>query len=252
MEQLKNKNLFEGKNVTIRNIKHWEDSNHLLVFFLSQTPDSICALYRNKAIVPENVKDLLKASVSEQQILIFMQSAEEIAQHSEVWPFFDEINTYNHIVLIAHRILLENKMHQNIRLYAACNPYRLRQKSDTQAGLLAKRYEEQSRLAYQVHPLLDQILDYVWNYGVLKASDKKIYIYIMFKKFLQDLGTELFAELLVASQEFTQNNEGCIVLVFKMSNELSSWLNFLTRALKIHIEDLYLDGARMILQGLIY
>ncbi|KAF0525877.1 e3 ubiquitin-protein ligase [Gigaspora margarita] len=313
-EQLKNKNLFEGKNVTMGNIKHWEDSNHLLVFFLSQTPDSICALYRNKAMVPENVKDLLKsqhvpvsktnanipfelddfdkmssedilikleclarvtlekrnysmyalstdnllkmalillrsranipvvccgeagcgktsliqflsmvvevefralnlhAGVSEQEILAFMQSAEEIAQHREVWLFFDEINTCNHIGLladlIAHRILLGNEIHQNIRLFAACNPYRLRQKSDTQAGLLAKRYEEQSRLAYQVHPLPDQILDYVWDYGVLKASDEKIYIDIMVKKFLQDLGTELFAELLVASQEFTRNNEG--------------------------------------------
>ncbi|CAG8532935.1 25732_t:CDS:10, partial [Dentiscutata erythropus] len=313
-EQLKNKNLFEGKNINMGDIKHWEDSNHLLVFFLSQTPDSICALYRNRAMVPENVKNLLKsqhipvsktnanipfelddfdkmssenilikleclarvtlekrnypmyalstdnllkmalillrsranipvvccgeagcgktslvqflsevvkvefralnlhAGVSEQQILEFMQSAEEIAQHREVWLFFDEINTCNHIGLladlIAHRILLGNEIHQNIRLFAACNPYRLRQKSDTQAGLLAKRYEEQSRLAYQVHPLPDQILDYVWDYGVLKASDEKIYINIMVKKFLQNLGAELFAELLVASQEFIRINEG--------------------------------------------
>ncbi|CAG8728536.1 16693_t:CDS:2, partial [Cetraspora pellucida] len=110
--------------------------------------------------------------------------------------------------LIAHRILLGNEIHQNIHLFAACNPYRLRQKSDTQVGLLAKRYEEQSKLAYQVHPLPDQILDYVWDYGVLKASDEKIYIDIMVKKFLKDLGTQLFAELLVASQKFTRDHEG--------------------------------------------
>ncbi|CAG8774789.1 10358_t:CDS:1, partial [Dentiscutata heterogama] len=42
-------------------IVQWDDSNHLLVFFLSQTPDSVCALYRDKVKVPQNVRTLLKS-----------------------------------------------------------------------------------------------------------------------------------------------------------------------------------------------
>ncbi|CAG8594914.1 25143_t:CDS:2, partial [Gigaspora rosea] len=102
-------------------------------------------------------------------------------------------------------------IHENIRLFAACNPYRLRQKADTQAGL-SKRYEEKSRLAYQVRPLPDQILDFVWDYGVLKPSDEKIYIDIMVKKFLkdshEDVKTDLFVELLFESQEFIRYRDG--------------------------------------------
>ncbi|CAG8767345.1 22276_t:CDS:2, partial [Gigaspora rosea] len=45
----------------LENITSWDDSNHLLVFFMSQTPDSICALYRDKTKVPENVQTLLKS-----------------------------------------------------------------------------------------------------------------------------------------------------------------------------------------------
>jgi hypothetical protein len=49
------------ENAILGTIVQWDDSNHLLVFFLSQTPDSICALYRDKIKVPQNVKTLLKS-----------------------------------------------------------------------------------------------------------------------------------------------------------------------------------------------
>ncbi|CAG8475879.1 285_t:CDS:10, partial [Dentiscutata heterogama] len=294
------KNLSDAANANLGTIKHWEDSNHLLVFFLSQTPDSICALYRDRNKVPQNVKNLLSsqhvgtpgianefildnydemspdrilekleclarntleerkyppyalstdnllkmalillraranvpvvccgeagcgkfealnlhAGIKEQDILDFMAEAEKTAQERQIWLFFDEINTCNHIGLlanlIAHRRIFGRKIHHNIRLFSACNPYRLRLKSDTQAGLLAKRYEEHSNLVYQVHPLPDQILDYVWDYGVLKPSDEKIYISIMVKKNLEGegLASKLFTELLFASQEFIRQHEG--------------------------------------------
>ncbi|CAG8447095.1 15140_t:CDS:10 [Dentiscutata erythropus] len=314
-DQLKNlSEAADAVNANLGTIKHWEDSNHLLVVFLSQTPDSICALYRDRNKVPQNVKNLLSsqqvrtpgianaftldnydemspdrilekleclarntleerkyppyalstdnllkmalillraranvpvvccgeagcgktsliqflsivvnvefealnlhAGIKEQDILDFMAKAEETAQERQIWLFFDEINTCNHIGLlanlIAHRKIFGRKIHHNIRLFSACNPYRLRLKSDTQAGLLAKRYEEHSNLVYQVHPLPDQILDYVWDYGVLKPSDEKIYISIMVEKNLkgEGLASKLFTELLFASQEFIRHNEG--------------------------------------------
>ncbi|CAG8454752.1 3616_t:CDS:10 [Acaulospora morrowiae] len=49
------------ENAALGTIVNWDDSNHLLVFFLSQTPDSICALYRDQAKVPEVVRSLMKS-----------------------------------------------------------------------------------------------------------------------------------------------------------------------------------------------
>ncbi|CAG8825163.1 5722_t:CDS:1, partial [Gigaspora rosea] len=101
------------------------------------------------------------------------------------------------------------EIHKNIRLFAACNPYRLRQKADTQAGLQVDRYIERSRLVYQVRPLPDQILDYVWDYGVLKPSDEMIYANMLVKRSQEDsLMADLFTELLFASQEFVRSHEG--------------------------------------------
>jgi hypothetical protein len=45
----------------LKDLVQWDDSNHLLVFFMSQTPDSICSLYRDKTKVPTNVQNLLKS-----------------------------------------------------------------------------------------------------------------------------------------------------------------------------------------------
>jgi len=116
----------------------------------------------------------------------------------------------NHIGLFAD--LISNQMfngeliHPNIRLFSACNSYHLYQ---SEAGLTTKvkKYEEQSSLVYQVIPLFDQILDYVWDYGILKPTDEYKYIQIMVEKELKKLAHPAFAERLFASQKFIQNVE---------------------------------------------
>ncbi|RIB19825.1 hypothetical protein C2G38_2141452 [Gigaspora rosea] len=291
-------------------IVQWDDSNHLLVFFLSQTPDSICALYRDKTKVPLNVRTLLRsqhigdksweledyhemstkellekleclvrktmhkieypayalsadnlvkmalillraranipvvicgeagcgktsligflakvvevdfqplnlhAGVTENAILKFMSDAQEKAENGEIWLFFDEINTCNHTGLLAdlisHRTLIGKQIHSNIRIFAACNPYRIRTKSQSVVGLKTnKRYEEQSNLVYQVKPLPDQILDYVWDYGVLQPEEELRYIQIMVSNSLKNFDNKcsVFAELLFESQAFIRNVE---------------------------------------------
>ncbi|CAG8501307.1 19531_t:CDS:10, partial [Dentiscutata erythropus] len=304
---------FDGNESTqLSTIMKWDDSNHLLVFFLSQAPDSICALYRDKEKVPENVQTLLKsqfiaqnleqwelddysklsaevlleklesiarktfhkieytpyalsadnlvkmalillrtranipvvisgeagcgktsligflaevvgaqffalnlhAGINEQIITEFMTNARNNAKKGEVWIFFDEINTCNHIGLlsdlIAHRIYLSNPIHHNIRLFAACNPYRIRTKNISEAGLQTKKikkYEEQSNLVYEVKPLPDQILDYVWDYGILQPDDEKQYIQIMVATQLKELNHPALADLLSASQQYIRNVE---------------------------------------------
>ncbi|CAG8450066.1 601_t:CDS:10, partial [Dentiscutata heterogama] len=304
---------FDGtENTQLSTIVKWDDSNHLLVFFLSQAPDSICALYRDKEKVPENVQTLLKsqfiaqnleqwelddyakmsaevlleklesiarktfhkieytpyalsadnlvkmalillrtranipvvisgeagcgktsligflaevvgaqffalnlhAGINEQIITEFMINARNNAKKGEVWIFFDEINTCNHIGLlsdlIAHRIYLGNSIHHNIRLFAACNPYRIRTKSISEAGLQTKKikkYEEQSNLVYEVKPLPDQILDYVWDYGILQPDDEKKYIQIMVATQLKELNHPALADILSASQQYIRSVE---------------------------------------------
>ncbi|CAB4416886.1 unnamed protein product [Rhizophagus irregularis] len=54
-------------------------------------------------------------------------------------------------------------------------------------------FEEQSRLVYEVKPLPDQILDYVWDYGRLQPNDEKIYIQIMVNDQLDTLGKPILA-----------------------------------------------------------
>ncbi|PKY48629.1 hypothetical protein RhiirA4_525636 [Rhizophagus irregularis] len=307
-------------NARLGKIVQWDDLNHLIVFFNSQIPDIISALYRdrNKADiisalyrdrnkVHENIKTLLKsqvigkqtkwelddynylmsskalllkleylarrsdlpeyalsgdnlikmalillraranipvivcgevgcgktslisylalmievqfqalflhAGIDEKAIIMFMNDSLEKAEKGEIWLFFDEINTCNYIGLLAdlisHRMFNGKPIHPNIRLFAACNPYRLRAKAQSEAGLTnrVKKFEEQSKLVYQVKPLPDQILDYVWDYGILKPDDEYRYIQIMVEKELKTLARPVFAELLFASQEFIRKVE---------------------------------------------
>ncbi|PKY17154.1 hypothetical protein RhiirB3_521757 [Rhizophagus irregularis] len=300
----------DDENARLGTIVQWDDSNHLIVFFNSQTPDTISALYRDRKKVYDNVKVLLKsqiigdqtkweledynsmsanalfvkleylarrsteklelpeyalsgdnlikmalillraranipvivcgeagcgktsliaylammvevqflalnlhAGIDEGIIMRFMNDALKKAENGEIWLFFDEINTCNYIGLLAdlisHRMLKGKPIHPNIRLFSACNPYRIRTRTQSEAGLTnkVKRYEEQSNLVYQVKPLPDQILDYVWDYGVLRPKDELKYIEIMVEKELKKLGHPVFAELLFASQKFIRKVE---------------------------------------------
>ncbi|UZO21060.1 uncharacterized protein OCT59_013464 [Rhizophagus irregularis] len=155
----------------------------------------------------------LHAGIDEETIMMFMKDALEKAERGEIWLLFDEINTSNYIGLLAdlisHRMLNGKPIHPNIRLFAAYNPYRLRTKAQSQAGLTnrVKKFEEQSKLVYRVKPLPDQILDYVWDYGILKSEDEYRYILIMVEKELKTLSHPVFAELLFASQEFIRKVE---------------------------------------------
>ncbi|PKB93807.1 hypothetical protein RhiirA5_482008 [Rhizophagus irregularis] len=155
----------------------------------------------------------LHAGIDEKTIMMFMDDSLEKAEKGEIWLFFDEINTCNYIGLLAdlisHRMLNGKLIHPNIRLFSACNPYRLRTKAQSEAGLTnrVKKFEERSNLVYQVKPLPDQILDYVWDYGILKPKDEYRYIQIMVEKELKNLAHPVFAELLFASQNFIRKVE---------------------------------------------
>jgi hypothetical protein len=144
--------------------------------------------------------------------------------------FLDEINTCNHIGIISNLIcdqmLMGCEIHENLRLIATCNPYRRRRTFDNDAGLQAStddssqklqaQYEERSELAYQVHPLPQKLLDYIWDYGFLEESDERVYINIMAESLQLHVSddtvaqifpelVQLFSELLSRPQKFIRD-----------------------------------------------
>ncbi|CAI2166607.1 8415_t:CDS:2 [Funneliformis geosporum] len=155
----------------------------------------------------------LHAGINEGTIMTFIDDALKKAEKGEIWLLFDEINTCNHMGLLAdlisRRIFNGKPIHSNIRLFSACNPYRLRTSAQSVTGLTnkPKKYEQHGNLVYQVKPLPDQILDYVWDYGILKSDDECKYIQTLVERELKDLAHPVFIELLFASQKFIRKVE---------------------------------------------
>ncbi|RIA80403.1 hypothetical protein C1645_838790, partial [Glomus cerebriforme] len=102
---------------------------------------------------------------------------------------YQALNLYDGIEedIIMNFIIFQGKpIHPNIRLFSICYPYRFRA---------------------QIRPLPEQILDYIWDYGILKPKDEYKYIQIMIKNELKELAQPVFAELLFASQKFIRKVE---------------------------------------------
>jgi hypothetical protein len=153
----------------------------------------------------------LHAGIDEKITIDFMSDALEKADKGEVWVLFDEINTCNHLGLLAelisNRIFQGKPIHPNIRLFATCNPYRLRTQDEVGRTTNTKKYKERNDIVYQVKPLPNQILDYTWNYGVLNQQDEYKYIQIMVKDELKELALPVLFDLLFVSQQFIRKFE---------------------------------------------
>ena len=134
-----------------------------------------------------------------------------------VWIFFDEINTCDHLGVIAellcNRSFLGAKVEENFKFLVACNPYRLRPISafDHIHGLRSKLvHDSMSRLVYRVHPLPLPLFDYIWDFGSLSRQEQEKYIFRMVEDSLMakeenhsSIGdARIFCELLMYSQLF--------------------------------------------------
>ncbi|CAG8661306.1 6632_t:CDS:2, partial [Racocetra fulgida] len=90
----------------LETIVQWDTSNHLVVFFLSQTPDSICALYRDRKHVPQNVKKLLMS----QNIRNYQNDLPQVSQNRR--------NYQNEFSQLSQNIRnYQNDLSQHIRNY---------------------------------------------------------------------------------------------------------------------------------------
>lgn len=146
--------------------------------------------------------------------------------------------------LICDRLFKGREVHNKIRLLAACNPYRYRKTFANNAGLQTPngQYEEQSRLVYQVHPLPQKLLDFIWDYGVLEENDERAYIDIMAKGLRRHLfdGTvtedsqenvRLFSETLFKSQRFIRGIEDAYSVSLRDVRRTIAFANFFDREL---------------------
>lgn len=156
------------------------------------------------------------AGISRDSILKFIRSANDLASKSSSsqlwWVFLDEINTCDHLGLlneiITRRTCLGEHLHSNLRILAACNPYRQRRTMAITSGLTTKlgKQDEQSKLVYRVHPLPEPLLDFVWDYGTLDPTDERAYIVSMVKD-MAGFPTDIVVSSMVSSQAFIRDLE---------------------------------------------
>lgn len=160
----------------------------------------------------------IHAGVTEDMLINKISACDSDAKKNfarDVWLFLDEINTCDHLGLICdvlcHHHCKGKSLAPNLKLLAACNPYRLRSdKSILTSGLQGKiKTDQLSKLVYRVNPLPETMIDYVWDYGSLQKKDEKAYIERMVQKvFPKEKMVHLFVELLTMSQQFVKKEEG--------------------------------------------
>ena len=127
--------------------------------------------------------------------------------NEELWIFFDEFNTSECMHLITEMICyltLQGKLIPlNIKIFAACNPYKLKS-SKVEVGLVMQR--QSTMLLHVVLPLPESLIEHIWDYGALNQKDEKNYIASMLKS-LKLSKLEMVCDLIFASQNFIRQLE---------------------------------------------
>lgn len=112
----------------------------------------------------------------------------------EIWAFLDEINTSEHLgalteIICCHE-LFGKRLPSNLVILAACNPYRrkLQSSSATSAALavVTNRKRRFANLVYTVNMLPETVLQYVYDFGKLPATEEQQYTKLMIKNLIKD------------------------------------------------------------------
>eukprot|EP00397_Hematodinium_sp_SG-2012_P000023 GEMP01000023.1.p1 GENE.GEMP01000023.1~~GEMP01000023.1.p1 ORF type:complete len:4845 (-),score=1374.35 GEMP01000023.1:551-15064(-) len=127
------------------------------------------------------------------------------ADHRCVVAFLDEINAANCMALckqlICDRFIGSEKLPSNLRIVAACNPYRLRKNVEDEEVALVYQFttgkkrgggghDPLSRLVYRVHPLPESLIDLVHDFGSLSDSTEELYVEAMLRRELPEFGKD--------------------------------------------------------------
>ncbi|ETO08630.1 hypothetical protein RFI_28754 [Reticulomyxa filosa] len=146
----------------------------------------------------------------------------------ELWLFLDEINTSPDIgwfkELICDHSLDGVKVSPQIKVIAACNPYRQRK---VKASERTNTNDYLNKWVYRVFPMCETMKEYIWPFGQLNLLDEKKYIWAMTKQMKEKFESTslaykeieqwetVIAESISKSQEFlrpTLANEAIISL----------------------------------------
>ncbi|XP_052217509.1 E3 ubiquitin-protein ligase rnf213-alpha-like [Dreissena polymorpha] len=171
---------------------------------------------------------------------IAKKNVEEFGEHVYTVLFFDEANTTEATgsfkeMMCDQSICGKNiQMYQNLKIIAACNPYRMHSDQFVEnlenAGLGYHVDANETRdtlgkipmrrLVYRVQPLPESLLPLVWDFGQLNAEVERLYIVqivkrcTMFSSFdceqngdFEDNVTESLSAILAASQQFMRNQK---------------------------------------------
>ena len=144
--------------------------------------------------------------------------------HLEMWVFMDEVNTCEHVAFIAdficHRQIFGKNIAPNIKIIAACNPYRHRSKNQIKTAGIDNKIAPDAfaKLAYRVHPLPENLMECIWDYGSLMKNDEILYINKMMSEetdVYDEEAINLNVKLIIASQNYikeVENNMHCVSL----------------------------------------
>ena len=109
---------------------------------------------------------------------IINKKAEEL-KNKDLWVFFDELNTCDSLALLneifINRSFDGEKLAKNIKLLAACNPYRIKERNKIKCGLSYPN-DKFDDLVYLVKLLPQSLMYYVFNFGSISEEDENKYI----------------------------------------------------------------------------
>ena len=153
--------------------------------------------------------------MEDHDIIQWMNSKISLAQElnndtsTRIVLFLDEINTCNCMGLfkeiVCDRSLNGFLLPENIKIIAACNPYRLRNTKslyggEEMAGLIFEHFSGSAHgghrvenvgtgikdplrnLVYRVHPLPESMIDHIFDFGALSSETERLYIQAMLKE----------------------------------------------------------------------
>jgi len=148
----------------------------------------------------------IHGGIEDADIIEFVLACAEEAEAVEnggrcIIVFLDEINAANCMALckqlIVDRFLNSKKLPSNLRIVAACNPYRLRKNvEDEEVGLVYQftgrraHSDPLSRLVYRVHPLPESLIDLLHDFGSLSDDTEELYVDAMLRRELPEFGKE--------------------------------------------------------------
>ncbi|XP_061167398.1 E3 ubiquitin-protein ligase rnf213-beta-like [Saccostrea echinata] len=124
----------------------------------------------------------------------------------EFWLFLDEVNTNRNIGIfsdiIVHGHFNGIFLAPNVTVVAACNPYKVQDQEAT-CGLQS---EEVSPI-YNVYPLPEAMLDFVWDFGNITLEDEEKYIKLMINDVFSKMRCSKYPLKTIAAKSLSESQQ---------------------------------------------